>query len=104
MTTGVGTQSGAVGPLRRVLAAFEDGAGSLDQVAATTGLSRETVSAAVDHLVRLGRIDAKQLSMGCPSGGCGSCASGTNGAPGCGAAGPSSERRGPVLVTLTLRR
>ena len=105
MSAGLGVAAGTAGPLRRVLAAFEEGAGSLDQVAAVTGLSRDTVGAAVDHLVRLGRIDAKEMSMGCPSGGCGSCASGTTGgAPGCGAAGPSSERRGPVLVTLTLRR
>lgn len=98
-------RSRPTGPLSSVLAAFESGASTLDDVAQRTGLSRELVDGAVDHLVRTGRIDAKELSMGCPSSGCGSCASATaEGAPGCGAAGPSTTRRGPVLVTLSLRR
>lgn len=92
-------------PLHAVMDAFGAGATSLDEVAQRTGLSRDMVTASVDHLIRLGRIDAKQMSMGCPSGGCGSCASGTeSGAPACGAEAPSRERRGPVLVTLQLRR
>ncbi len=87
-----------------MLDAFAVGAVSLDEVARRTGLARDAVDAAVDHLVRMGLIDAKELSLGCPSGGCGTCASGAaDGAPGCGAPAPSATRRGPVLVTLTVR-
>lgn len=93
------------GPLSAVLRAFEDGAGSLDEITRITGMSPDVVQSSVDHLRRMGRIEAKELSMGCPSGGCGSCASGTaDGDAGCGSSGPSTERRGPVLVQLSLRR
>jgi len=93
------------GPLTRVLDAFEAGASSLAEVQASTGLSRDVVDASVDHLIRLGRLDARELAMGCPSGGCGGCASGTTeGTAGCGAPGPSFGRHGPALVALTLRR
>lgn len=91
------------GPLTQVLDAFTSGASSLAEIEARTGLSRGIVEASVDHLVRLGRLEAKELAMGCPSGGCGSCASATiDGAPGCGASSPSPVRNGPVLVALTL--
>jgi hypothetical protein len=76
-------------PLRSVLTAFEDGA-----------LSR----AEVEHLLRLGRLDARELAVGCPDGGCGTCASGHGDSPGCGASGPSARRSGPVLVSLSVRR
>lgn len=93
------------GPLRAVLDAFEAGASSLAEVVERTGLDADVVSAAVGHLVRSGRLDAKELSMGCPSGGCGTCASGrADGTAGCGADAPSSQRRGPVLVALSLHR
>ncbi len=95
----------STGPLRVVLATFADGAGSLEDVASRTGLPAEVVRAGVDHLVRLGRIEARELAVGCPSSGCGGCLSGRqDGTPGCGAAGPSLNRRGPALVALTLRR
>jgi hypothetical protein len=93
-----------VSPLASVLAAFERGATSLSDVAHTTGLDRDVVDAAVEHLVRMGRLHAGTLSTGCPTGGCGSCASGDDDAPGCGSTGPSDARTGPVLVTLSLRR
>jgi hypothetical protein len=93
----------SAGPLRAVLAAFERGVASLDEVARATGLPRELVDASVDHLVRMGRIRAEELSVGCPDGGCGSCASGAGESAGCGAAGPSAARSGPVLVALTVR-
>lgn len=74
-------------------------------IARRSGMDEQLVRAAVDHLIRLGRLDSRELAMGCPSSGCGGCASGRPDAtPGCGAAGPSFERRGPVLVALTLRR
>lgn len=93
------------GPLSLVVGAFEAGACSLAEIAGRTGLEPDVVSASVAHLVRLGRLEARELSLGCPSGGCGTCASATpSGAPGCGSAGPSPVRRGPALVALTLSR
>lgn len=94
----------AAAPLRAVRTAIEQGAGSLRQITAVTGLDPGVVDAAVDHLVRSGILSASTLSVGCPDGGCGTCASGHGEAPGCGAASPTSARRGPVLVALTLRR
>ncbi len=95
----------AGGPLTAVLRAFDDGVHSLDEVARRCDLSIDVVRASVDHLVRIGRLEAKELAVGCPSGGCGSCASGTeDGDAGCGAPGPSEGRSGPVLVTLSVRR
>jgi hypothetical protein len=91
-------------PLRSVLAAFEDGARSRSEVCTATGLRRDVVDAAVEHLLRLGRLDARELTTGCPTGGCGSCASGEGDAPGCGSPGPSARRSGPVLVSLSVRR
>ena len=93
------------GPLSAVLGAFEAGAGSLAEVAQRTSLAPDVVSAAVEQLVRMGRLESRELAMGCPSSGCGGCASGTvEGTAGCGAAGPDPGRRGPALVALTLRR
>lgn len=90
-------------PLSAVLDAFHAGARSLSEISQRTGLDAEVVQAAVEHLTRTGRLVAKQLAAGCPSGGCTSCASGQpDGKPGCGASGPSPRRSGPVLVQLTL--
>lgn len=89
-------------PLSAVLAAFTAGAGTLAEVARGTGLDRDVVEAAVEHLVRTGRLEAGTISAGCPAGGCGSCASGDGDRPGCGSSGPSAARSGPVLVTLGL--
>ena len=90
------------GPLHQVLDALASGCRSLPEVAERTGLAIDTVRTATDHLVRMGRIEAREMAMGCPSSGCSSCASAVDGAPGCGAA--PSENRGPVLVTLSVRR
>lgn len=101
----------SVGPLRAVLDAFREGAVSVAEVRRRTGLGDDVVDAAIDHLIRLGELDASYLAMGCPEAGCGSCASGvsdpgdstgTGVRPGCGAASPAAGRRGPVLVALTL--
>lgn len=98
-------RTATVRPLQAVLAAVEQGCGSVDEISRATGLDRDPVRAALDHLRRMGRLEARELSMGCPGGGCGSCASGTaEGTAGCGAAGPSATRRGPVLVQLSVRR
>ncbi len=93
-----------VGPLSAVLAAIQNHAGTLADIVRVTGLPRDVVDASVAHLVRLGRLDARELAMGCPSGGCGTCASGVDGTPGCGSSAPSRARTGPVLVALSLRR
>ncbi len=91
-------------PLRSVLAAFRAGATSRHDVSRRTGLAPDLVDAAIEHLVATGRLQAKELASGCPGGGCGSCASGApDGAPGCGAPGPSAGRSGPVLVQLSVR-
>jgi len=93
------------GPLSAVLAELTGGARSLADVSRRTGLSRDVVDAAVAHLVRLGRLETTELTVGCPPAGCGGCASGTrDGAPGCGAPVAGSGRRSPVLVALSVRR
>lgn len=98
------SESAQIRPLHAILVAFQSGATSLPDIQRLTGLTADVVRAGVDHLVRLGQIEAKELSIGCPSGGCGSCASGTaDGQAACGASGPSTKRRGPVLVTLRVK-
>ena len=57
----------AAGPLTAVLAAFEAGAHSLGEVATRCDLPLDTVRASVDHLVRMGRLEAKELAIGCPT-------------------------------------
>lgn len=91
------------GPLSAVLSAVASGVGTTAEISERTGLGRDTVSAAIDHLVRTERLTAGELALGCPSGGCGTCASAVEGAPGCGASAPSPTRTGRALVTLTLR-
>ena len=93
-----------VRPLVAVLDAFGRGASSIDEIAVRTGMPRDVVVASVDHLRRMGRIEAREMVAGCPGGGCGSCAfAHGDGTPGCGASASSPERRGPVLVQLSLR-
>lgn len=90
-------------PLTAVLDSIAAGSHSLQEIADHTGLSRDVVTAAVDHLVRLGRLQASSLAVGCPPAGCGGCASGSGeGTPGCGSGAPSPSRRGRTLVALTL--
>lgn len=90
-------------PLSAVLGAVHAGARSRAEIGERTGLRRDAVDTAIDLLVRRGRLEARELASGCPTGGCGGCASGDHGAPGCGAGGPSPRRAGPVLVQLTVR-
>jgi hypothetical protein len=88
------------GPLRAVLAELTAGAPTLDDVARRTGLDRDVVAAAVDQLVRLGRVSASTLSSTCPDDGCGGCTT-----SGCGARGrPAPAGRRPVLVALSVRK
>lgn len=101
--------SGAVlspskGPLSMVLAEVEAGTPTVAEMARHSGLAKSVVRAAVEHLVRAGRIESRELSIGCPPSGCGGCASATgDGAEGCGKPAPVPGRR-PGLVTLTLTR
>ena len=77
-----------------------EGATSRADVAVRTGLARDVADAAIDHLVRMGRLDVHALGTTCPGGACGSCASGNDGAPGCETGTPS----GPVLLQISLHR
>ncbi|HOB06407.1 MAG TPA: hypothetical protein PKM36_14200 [Propionibacteriaceae bacterium] len=94
-------------PVSAVLKAMGEGAGSLDEVARTTGLTRDLVDAAVAQLVRLGRVDSRELSVGCPPQGCGGCAVAAAGRS-CGTATGSAARGGEArrapLVTLSVRQ
>jgi hypothetical protein len=89
------TKSSTRTPVRAVLDQIGAGTPTLAEIARNTGLDESLVRAAVDHLVRTGRVAADRLPIGCPPGGCGSCGA----ADACGA--PSSR---PTLVTLSLRR
>jgi hypothetical protein len=89
------------GPLAAVLAELRAGAPTLDDVARRTGLDRDVVGAAVDHLVRLGRVSADTLSSACPDGGCGGCPA-TSSCASHGAPAPAGRR--PVLVALSVRK
>ena len=91
---------GVPGPLRAVLAELDAGAPTLDEVARRTGLRRDVVAAAVDHLVRLGRVTSSTLTSACPDTGCGVCPAGD----GCGARGtPAPSGRRPTLIALSIR-
>lgn len=85
------------GPLHRVLAEITAGTPTLTEIARRTGLSDDVVHAAIDHLVRAGRITSSELSLGCPDGGCGTCPSSS----GCALPAALGERR-PGLVSLSL--
>lgn len=91
------------GPLSQVAGAIRAGAATRREVSERTGLSDDVVDASLDHLLRMGRLQAEHIGSGCPDGGCSACPSGkSSGAAGCGAAGPANAR-GPVLLKLTSR-
>lgn len=85
-------------PLRAVLCALESGATTRAELQENTGLCADVVDAALEHLVRLGRIEATTISVGCPDGGCGACPS----SGGCSVSGHAVGR--PALVSLSVRR
>jgi hypothetical protein len=85
------------GPLHLVLAEIAAGTPTLTEVARRTGLTDDVVHAAIDHLVRAGRITSTALSLGCPTGGCGTCPS----SAGCSRP-PAQGARRPGLVSLSL--
>jgi len=63
-----------VTPLRAVLSAVEAGATTQADITSRTSLSPDVVSAAVEHLQRIGRVTGLRLGSGCPTGGCSGCA------------------------------
>ena len=89
--------SAALAPLSAVLAQVAQGTSTVAEMARNTGLAETVVRAGVDHLVRTGRLQAQELPIGCPPGGCGGCAAATS----CAAPAPDGSRR---LVTLSLAR
>lgn len=91
-----------VRPLSQVLAAFREGAVSIDDIAAHTGLPGTSVRTSVAHLIRMGRIEARELAMSCPGGSCASCAVAHEDGSPCGFE-PATGGRGRVLVQLSLR-
>lgn len=88
------------GPLVAVLDAVRGGVHTVPDIERHTGLGRGTVSASLDHLVRMGHLRADELPVGCPPGGCAACVS-----TGCGSAGESGIDLGPAprarILTLT---
>jgi hypothetical protein len=86
-------------PLRRVLREIRSaGSVRLDDVAKAVGVSRDEVDAMVDYWVRRGQLSVEEIGRGCAGGGCGSCPSGNDGAPGCG----TPATGGPVLLAITI--
>ena len=85
------------GPLHLVLAEITAGTPTLAEIARRTSLTDDVVHAAIDHLVRAGRITSTELSLGCPTGGCGACPS----SDGCSIPALLGARR-PGLVSLSL--
>ncbi|MCW2901407.1 MAG: hypothetical protein JWO67_3672 [Streptosporangiaceae bacterium] len=88
--------------LRQLLKEISEARGgvSIDDIARKVGVSRDEADAMVDYWVRKGRLSVDDLAAGCPSGGCGGCAQGVKGKPGCG----SSPGNGPVLLAITIPR
>lgn len=84
-------------PLRQVLTEIAGARGgvSLDDVARRVGVSRGEVESMVDYWVRKGRLSAEVVGSGCPTDGCGGCASTDS----CG----TGPRQGPVLLAITTR-
>lgn len=93
-----------VAPLRQVLAEVKSSAGggiSLSEIARKVGVSNDEASSMIDYWVRRGKLSVDDLGNACASGGCGSCAHGKDGEPGCGASAPG---QGPVLLAISVRR
>jgi hypothetical protein len=84
-------------PLHAVLEQVGLGTPTVTHMARNTGISEDVVRASLDHLLRTGRLQADELPIGCPPGGCGGCAA----AAGCGLPSQAGGRR---VVTLSLAR
>ncbi len=88
-------------PLAAVLAAFAGGAVSTAEVRLRTGLDDEVVAAAVEHLIRMGRLERSVVDLGCAADSCESCPAGRHGS-GCEAAclpgGPDADAAGHEMA------
>ena len=62
-----------IAPLTQVLQTVEDGVRTVPAIAETTGLDRDLVSAALDHLIRSGRLGGVTLAALCSPSTCGGC-------------------------------
>ena len=60
--------------MEQVLAAFRAGATTRKEIAKATSLDPDVVDAAVDLLLRTGRMDERVIKTACTSGGCRGCA------------------------------
>jgi hypothetical protein len=78
-------------PIAAVLAQVARGTSTVAEMEVRTGLPNELLRAALDHLIRTGRINAEALN-GCAPAGCTGCSLTTS----CAFAGS----RRPVLLTL----
>lgn len=87
-------------PLRSVLDAFDAGARSRPELARATGLQPDVVELAVTQLVRLGRLEAREMTSSCPTGGCGSCGAADDPQAACTSSAGSARHSGPVLLQL----
>ncbi|MGW1076288.1 FeoC-like transcriptional regulator [Streptomyces sp. NPDC002537] len=85
-------------PLRQVLAAVREANGSvrLDDIARRLGLAPDEVASMVDYWVHRGELTREEVGGGCPSGGCGGCASVSS----CGTGTSLRKRKGPLLLTI----
>ena len=63
-----------MGIMEQVLAAFRAGATTRKEIAKATSLDADLVDAAVDMLLRTGRMDERVIKTACTSGGCRGCA------------------------------
>jgi len=81
------------GPLSAVLAEVTAGTSSIPEMARHQGLEETVVRAALDHLVRSGRINRAALGSECGPDGCSGCPM----VSGCSAAGPR-------LISLSVAR
>lgn len=75
---------------------MQSGAHQRSDVVRETGLPADVVDAAIDHLVRIGRLTAQPLSSGCPAGGCSGCGSPS----GHGCSDAAARTPGPVLISI----
>jgi hypothetical protein len=64
------------GPLTLVREAFaaDQRVRSVGDIVATTGLNRDVVDAALEHLLFTGELQATALASGCPADACDTCA------------------------------
>jgi hypothetical protein len=63
----------STGPLAEVLAAVASGANTRVEVRRRVDYPDDVVDAALDHLIRTGRVVDQPLTVGCVSSGCGGC-------------------------------